>query len=80
MLFLIEYDRSRAELVSIRTFSDAQRTTAENARIEREVTLNHQGIEREIVLLEASSEQDLQKTHARYFTALEALAGRAATA
>jgi hypothetical protein len=73
MLFLIEYDRSRGELVGIRTFSDAQRTLAENARIEREVTLNRESVEREIVLLEAASEADLQRTHGRYFKGLEAL-------
>ena len=76
MLFLIEYDRDKAELVSVRQFDDAQRTVAENARIEREVLLHRHGIKREIVLLEASSESDLQRTHGRYFKTLEALAAR----
>jgi hypothetical protein len=75
MLFLIEYDRDRAELVSVRQFHDAQRTIAENARIEREVLLHRHGVKREIVLLEAASQQDLQRTHGRYFKTLAALAG-----
>ncbi len=80
MLFLIEYDRGRAELVSIRAFGDSERNVAENVRIEREVRLNRQGLEREIVLLEAASEHDLWRTHGRYFKALEALASLAGTA
>jgi hypothetical protein len=76
MLFLIEYDRDKGELVTVRQFDDAQRTVAENARIEREVLLHREGIEREIVLLEAASQQDLRRTHGRYFKTLEALASR----
>jgi len=76
MLFLIEYDRDKAALVSVHQFDDAERSIAENARIEREVLLHHHGIKREIVLLEAASRQDLQRTHGRYFKTLEALAGR----
>ncbi len=76
MLFLIEYDRGRAELVSIRAFSDSQRTLAENARIDLEIVLNREGVEREIVLLEAANREGLLRTHGRYFKALETLAGR----
>jgi len=76
MLFLIEYDREKGELVSVRQFRDVERSIAESARIEREVLLNRQGIQRVIVLLEASSQQDLHRTHGRYFKTLEALAAR----
>jgi hypothetical protein len=74
MLFLIEYDRAKGELVNMWAFSDAQLTLAENTRIEREVAYNRQGVQREIVLLEASNEEDLRRTHGRYFKDLATLA------
>jgi hypothetical protein len=73
MLFLIEYDREKAQLLSIRPFADAQRLDAERARIEREIEFHRQGLFREIVLLEAASEADLHRTHGRYFKGLAAL-------
>jgi hypothetical protein len=74
MIFLIEYNRSRGELASIDVFDDAQRETAENVRLERELTLHRQGVKREIVLLQAASEEALRKTHRRYFADLATLA------
>jgi len=74
MIFLIEYDRSRGELASIEVFDDADRPKAENERLLREVKLHHKGVSREIVLLQAASEEALKETHRRYFEAIGTLA------
>lgn len=74
MIFLLEYDRSRGELSSIRCYSDADRRVAENARLERELELHHNGLHREIVLLQAESEDVLRETHRRYFEDIRELA------
>ena len=73
MLYLIEYDRSRGEIVSLRSFRNADRTAAQEARLTLELALNRQGIEREVVLLEARSEDALRRTHRRYFETLTSL-------
>jgi hypothetical protein len=73
MLFLIEYDRSRGRIVTFRAFDDAERERAEDARLEMEIELNHLGIEREVVLMEATTEAALRRTHRRYFEDLAEL-------
>lgn len=67
MIFLIEYDRPRGRIVSFRTFVGSERKTAADARLKIELDLNKRGIEHEVVLLEASSEEALRRTHRRYF-------------
>lgn len=79
VLFLIEYARDRGELVSMRRFQDEDRRVAEEARLELELRLNTEQIEHEVVLLEASSEDALRKTHRRYFENLSQLAAGAAS-
>jgi hypothetical protein len=56
------------------TFHDSQRSEAEDARLTLELRLRNQGIEREIVMLEAANEIALRKTHRRYFENWEKLA------
>jgi len=73
MLFLIEYDRSRGRIVTFRAFDDAERESAEDSRLEMEIELNHLGIEREVVLMEATTEAALRRTHRRYFEDLAEL-------
>jgi hypothetical protein len=73
MLFLIEYDRIGGNLDSFIRFSDAERRLAEIARLEMELELNRQGVEREVVLLEADTEEALRRTHRRYFESLSEL-------
>jgi hypothetical protein len=73
MLFLIDYDRSRGQIVTIETFDNSERQRAEDARLEKELALNRQGIEREVVLLEAETEEALRRTHRRYFEDLAQL-------
>lgn len=72
MLYLIEYDRSRGSL-NLTSFYDTQRRRAEDARLRLELRLNRLGIQREVVLLEAPSEEALRITHRRYFENLSEL-------
>lgn len=74
MIFLLEYDRASGCLIDLHRFADTQRADAEDLRIERELNLNQVGIEREVVLLEAESEEALRRTHRRYFEDLRQLA------
>lgn len=67
MVFLIEYDRKAGRRISIRAFSDWERKAAEDARLDLELRLHRQKIEREVVLLEAANEEALKRTHRRYF-------------
>jgi hypothetical protein len=73
VLFLIEYDRNRGRIVKLEMFEDSARQRAEDSRLEIELALNRRGIEREVVLLEAATEQALRRTHRRYFEDLEEL-------
>ena len=73
MLFLIQYDRNRGEVVTIQKFDDSEREDAENVRLELELELNRLGTEREVVILEAASEEALRRTHRRYFEDLSEL-------
>ncbi len=74
MLFLIEYDRQRGSIVTFTSFDDSEREMAEDSRLEMELKLNRLEVEREVVLLEAASEQALRRTHRRYFEDLAELA------
>lgn len=74
MLFLIDYDRKRGQIVGLERFDESQRQLAENARLELELTLSRRGVMREVVLLESTSEAALRRTHRRYFEGLAELA------
>ena len=74
MLFLIEYDRSRGSVVCMSTFEDSERALAEDTKLGLELARNKEGIQKEVVLLEASSEDALRRTHRRYFENLVELA------
>ncbi|MBM4259268.1 MAG: hypothetical protein FJ147_25630 [Deltaproteobacteria bacterium] len=67
MLFLIEYDRPSGRIVTFRKFVSSEQRKAEEARLELELALHHDGIEHEVVILEAVSEEVLRRTHGRYF-------------
>jgi hypothetical protein len=67
VIFLIDYDRTAGTVVRLSPFSDADRTRAEEARLTLELHLNRAGIAREVVLLEAPTEEALKLTHRRYF-------------
>ena len=70
MIFLIVYDRHQAKLLEKSTFHDQDRDAARTARSKAEsevVNSTSDPLSIEIVLLQAESESDLRKTHARYF-------------
>lgn len=73
MIFLIEYDRSQGRIVTFEAFEDSARREAEDSRLQLELELNRLGTEREVVLLEAASEEALRRTHRRYFEDLSEL-------
>lgn len=73
MLFLIEYDRLRGEILSMSTHADDQRTHVDEARLNLELRLRREAARREVVVLHAASEDALRKTHARYFKSAQAL-------
>lgn len=73
MIFLIEYDRDRGHLVNIKRFEESERQKAEDSRLELELMLNRLGKEREVVVLEAITEEALRRTHRRYFEDLAEL-------
>jgi hypothetical protein len=73
MIFLIEYDRNRGEIVTFKSFDDPERQTAEDARLELELELGRLGTEREVVILEAATGEALRRTHRRYFENLSEL-------
>jgi hypothetical protein len=73
VLFLIEYDRNRGRIIKLEVFEDSERQRAEDSRLEIELALNRRGIEREVVLLEAATEEALRRTHRRYFEDLDEL-------
>ena len=74
MIFLIDYDRGAGKLVKFEKFKNVERERAKKARLALELRLNREGIEREVVLLEAASERALRKTHRRYFEDVAGLA------
>jgi hypothetical protein len=77
MLFLIDYDRRLGQIHSLEKFADEVRHLAEESRLELELSLSKKGIEREVVLLEAASEELLRRTHRRYFEDVGSLIGEA---
>ena len=75
MLFLIQYDRQKGQLVRLDKFNDSERRTAEKARLTLEIDLNRRQIHDEVVLFQAEDESALRRTHRRYFEDLAELVG-----
>lgn len=73
MMFLIEYDRSQGRIVTSHNFQDKQRGEAVAMRLELELDNNRKKIDHEVVLLEAASQEALERTHRRYFASLDEL-------
>jgi hypothetical protein len=74
MLFLIQYDRKAGRIVTIQRYDDDQRALVNRVRLDLELDLIRQQRRDEVVLLDASSEEAVRKTHRRYFEDLESLA------
>jgi hypothetical protein len=73
MIFLIEYDRLERRVVTNIEFEDSEFSAAENARLERELAVNRDELDREVVLLQARDQAALRRTHRRYFENMEQL-------
>lgn len=73
MIFLLTYDRSKSKLEEVRTFTNDQIVDAENQRLKLELNNLKCGIDREVVILDALNENDLRKTHRRYFESISQL-------
>ena len=67
MIFLIQYNRKRGRIISLRSFNDSDMVKAQDCRLELELSLNAKSVMHEVVLLEAESESAIRLTHARYF-------------
>jgi hypothetical protein len=76
MIFLIEYNRQKGRIISLKSFDDSDRVKAQDRRLELELSLNAKGIEHEVVLLDAKSEAAIRITHGRYFYDLSELIAR----
>ena len=73
MIFLMEYDRPHGKLLTFRAFEAPERSSAQVEKFELELSRHRQGIEREVVLLEADSEAELRRSYRRYFEDLPTL-------
>ncbi len=67
MIYYIEYDRDSQKLRELKAFAETDRTKAQAHALARELELSRQGMQLEIVLLEADSEATIRNTHPRYF-------------
>jgi hypothetical protein len=73
MIYLIQYDRRSGSLVRLDEYPSEQKHQAEEARLRVELDLLGGKVAHEVVLLEATNEDELRKTHRRYFEGLEQL-------
>jgi hypothetical protein len=73
VLFIIQYNRKSGRIVSKTTYEDTDREKAYDARLKLELELNGDGVDDEVVLLEAANEEILRRTHRRYFETLREL-------
>ena len=67
MIFLIEYNRPKGCIITFNVFNRSEWFKAEDSRLNLELDLNRKGLDHEVVLLEAESEDALRRTHRRYF-------------
>ena len=67
MIFLIEYNRPKGQIVKFIQFGDSDRSKAEELRLKIELELNQKRVNHEVVLLDAASKEALRRTHRRYF-------------
>jgi len=67
MIFLLEYDPPAGRLITLKPFDDSERSRAHEERLAKELELNRSGLQHEVLLLEAASEERIRETHSRYF-------------
>jgi hypothetical protein len=66
-LFMLTYDRSSATLMTLEVITAGRESEAFQRRLAAEVGAFRDGMDVEVVILEADSEESLRRTHARYF-------------
>jgi hypothetical protein len=68
MIFLIDHERATGRTLLFKSYDESQRATAQDDRLQLELRLGreHVLLKREVVLLEASDEKALWRTHERY--------------
>jgi hypothetical protein len=71
VIYLIEYNRTLGQVVSLREFEDMRRHDAAESRLAIELELNQNQVDHEVVLLEAEDKAALLRTHQRYFVGLK---------
>jgi len=73
MIFLIQYSRELGRIIRMDSFTDSDRKHAQEERLKLELNLSKNGVDDEVVILEASSEEAVRRTHRRYFEDLHEL-------
>lgn len=71
--FLIVYDTAAGEILELKRFGELQRALALSKRFSRELA-EREKRNIEVVLLSAESEDELRRTHSRYFESSAELA------
>lgn len=65
--FVLIYDRKERKPLELRTFPDTQFEAAMAFRLQEQQRALREGLDREIVLFHADSEEALRRTHGSYF-------------
>ena len=76
-MFLLIYDRTKGELLSLKEFDEPARAEALTERFQVEASKRDKP-QIEVVLLSAETLEDLKQTHSRYFESLRSLSMRPA--
>lgn len=77
MIFVIEYNRKAGRIKGLHRFSAQRHDEAIAKRLELELA-DPTNLDLEVVVLEAEGEEELKKTHRRYFASAEELLQSAA--
>lgn len=75
-IFLLIYDWNTRRLVRKEEYDQVDREAALKARYEAELRAAREGLDQEIVILEAKSFDTLKQTHGSYFFTVEELTER----
>jgi hypothetical protein len=66
-LFVLIYDRTERRLLDLRTFAEADYQAADAFRLQAQYHASQAGLDQDIVLFQAESEESLRATHGLYF-------------
>lgn len=69
MFYLVHYNRHTGSLITLAPFED--QTRASSKKLDVEISLLGRENGDEVVVLEAKDEDDLRRSHSRYFTRLK---------